>query len=204
MRRAPAGARGAAAALLACAFVAGCSGDADTPSGPAAAEPGETAGAAPADPALPRQAVRDLAARGPGAEPSVRRLLEHPRDEVRLEAAVVYPRVARGDAAPALAKTARSDPNPDVRAAAVTAIGHMRAMDEMDAVIAALEDDEPLVRQRAADTVFRILGRRYDVNVSPQDWKRTVAEIRELWRSQEGTIRDYYQRRRRPAPQDTR
>ena len=190
-----------AVALVATWLPAGCDGEPDAPAG---LEPPDAAGPSgaqtpPAAPAIPRERVRELASRGASARPEIERLLQHPHPEVREEAALAYPRVAIGTAAPGLARLATEDPETDVRAAAVTAIGHMRAMDEMEAILTALDDPDLLVRRRAADAASRITGQRYDVNMPPDQWRRTVDDIRALWKHHGDTLRTYHKGRHPPT-----
>jgi HEAT repeat protein len=155
--------------------------------------------AASTDAAAAAEAVRALGRLGQKAWPQVEAALRDSRREVRQEAAAIYPLVApAGDAAPEMAALVRSDPEPTVRATAVTALGHVRALDEMDAVLAALDDADPLVRQRALDAVERIMGKRYDLGQTPEERSRRAAQVRADWVAQQTFIRDYY-RTRRPA-----
>ncbi|MFO8011914.1 MAG: HEAT repeat domain-containing protein [Phycisphaerae bacterium] len=184
------------AALAAVWLPARCSSEPDAPPAPGPSETSKAAGGtadAPAPEAL-RERIRILARGGTRSRPEIEPFLEHPHPAAREEAALAYPRVAEGTAAPALARLATADPVRDVRAAAVTAIGHMRAMDEMDAILRALEDPDGLVRRRAAEAASRITGQRYDVNVSPEAWRRTVEEIRALWQNHGATLRTYHER----------
>jgi hypothetical protein len=196
-RRCRFGAAAVVTALAALWLPAGCSSDPDAPPVPAPPEETDAAGGktdGPAPEAL-RERIRVLARGGIQSRREIEPFLEHPHPAAREEAALAYPRVAEGTAAPALARLATDDPAPDVRAAAVTAIGHMRAMDEMDAILRALEDPDALVRRRAAEAASRITGQRYDVNVSPEAWRRTVEEIRALWQNHGATLRAYHERR---------
>lgn len=187
-------------ALAAAWLLIGCDGEPEGAPGPEPPGAGGSAGdeTQTSSPDAIRERIRDLARRGTKARPEIERFLKHPTPAVREEAALAYPRVADGTAAPALARLATSDPEADVRAAAVTALGHMRAMDEMEAILNALEDPDPLVRRRAADAASRITGQRYDVNVPPDEWRRTVDEIRALWQNHGDTLRTYHERRRPP------
>ena len=187
-------------ALAVAWLLIGCDGEPEGAPGPEPPGAGGSAGdeTQTSAPDALRERIRDLACRGTKARPEIERFLKHPTPAVREEAALVYPRVAEGRAAPPLARLATSDPEPDVRAAAVTALGHMRAMDEMEAILSALEDPDPLVRRRAADGASRITGQRYDVNVPPDEWRRTVDEIRALWQNHGDTLRTYHERR--PPP----
>jgi len=149
------------------------------------------------EPRVSRLAVHSLARIGRKAKPVLDRAIRDERPEVRTEAVLVYPRVAkRSEAAEPLAQIARSDPKPQVRAAAVTALGQMRAFDKMDALFEALDDPDPLVRRRAAGAVSRILGRTYELYVDGPAEKRrqAIAELRKVWPELAPQIRDYYTR----------
>jgi len=149
------------------------------------------------EPRVSRLAVHSLARIGRKAKPVLDRAIRDERPEVRAEAVLVYPRVAkRSEAAEPLAQIARSDPQPQVRAAAVTALGQMRAFDKMDALFEALDDPDPLVRRRAAGAVSRILGRTYELYVDGPAEKRrqAIAELRKVWPELAPQIRDYYTR----------
>ena len=145
-----------------------------------------------------RMAVRAMGRIGPKALPQVKAALADKRGEIREEAAIVYARVAEPEAAAPLAGMARTDPVPTVRAAAVTSLGHLLAFDEMEAVIAALEDPDPMVRQRAGDAVARMTGRSYDLGSTPEERARMVAHIRERWRLDANIIREYFRRQSTP------
>jgi len=182
--------------LAAAALLAGCG---DEPEGTLDAQPSETGASdkpqAPA-PEVLRQRIRALARQGTAARHEVEPYLKHPSPAAREEAALAYPRVTEEErSAPELAQLSTTDPEPDVRAAAVTALGHMRAMDDMDAILEALEDPDPLVRRRAAEAATRITGQRYDVNVPPEQWRRTVEYIRTLWQKHGDMLRSYHERR---------
>jgi len=181
-------------ALTAAWLLVGCGGDSQDAPDSQPSKPGEaTGGEAQASGEVLREHIRALARQGTQARPEIEPFLKHAVPAAREEAALVYPRVAEGTAAPALARLATADPEPDVRAAAVTAIGHMRAMDEMDAILHALEDPDGLVRRRAADAASRITGQRYDVNVPPDEWRKTVEDIRALWQHHGQTLRTYHE-----------
>ncbi|MCX5677354.1 MAG: HEAT repeat domain-containing protein, partial [Planctomycetota bacterium] len=144
-------------------------------------------------------AIRALGQLGPQARPQIERAMKDPRSEVRREAAAVYPRTYSGPAAPVLATVARTDPDAAVRAVAVTSLGRMRALDEMETLLAAVEEPDLLVRQRASDAIALIMGARYDFSGTDEARHRTVAEARRTWREQSEILRRYYQTK--PGPQ---
>ena len=149
-----------------------------------------------------RLAVRAMASLGPTALPHVERALEDSRPEVREEAAVAYSRVAVGAPMQRLAAVARKDPSDSVRAAAVTGLGNARALDEMEALLAAAEDPDAMVRERATTAIARIIGRRYELYVdgTPEERHAAVGKLREQWPQLERDTRAYYESlRRKPA-----
>jgi HEAT repeat protein len=141
------------------------------------------------------EAVRALGQLGPQARPQVEKAMKNPRSEVRQEAAAAYPRTSSGPAAPVLAAVARSDPDATVRAVAVTALGRMRALDEIETLLAAVQDADPMVRQRASDAIGSIMGAQYDFSGTDAARRQTVAEVRKFWREQSEILRKYYQTR---------
>jgi HEAT repeat protein len=144
------------------------------------------------DAKIGRLAVRALARLGKDAQPQMDKALKSPSPEVREEAALAYPRVVKATSAPALADVAKTDRDPSVRAAAATALGHMRAVDEVEALLAAVEDPDQLVSQRASEAIARIMGRRYDFEGNPEERRAVIAEVRERWRREAAVLRDYY------------
>jgi len=145
------------------------------------------------DPEVGCQAVRALGQLGPLARPQVERAMTNPRAEVRREAMAVYPRVYSGPTAPLLATAARTDPDPTVRAVAVTALGRMRALDEIEALLAAAQEADPGVRGRASDAIAVIMGGRFDFSGTEADRSQTAAEVRRAWHDQSEFLRQYYQ-----------
>lgn len=169
-------------------------------------------------PATSREAVRALGTLGAEAIPRLQESLKDERPEVRVEAALAYGNAvavavaaAPAQAAPGqearmedqirpLAEAVRSDASPEVRAAAVTGLGHARAMSEMQTILRALEDPDPMVRARATVAVTRITGRRYEtyVNGTPEQRRAAAAQIRRQWAADEKSTRDYYAGKRQP------
>ena len=147
-------------------------------------------------------AVQALGTLGPEAIPQLQELLKDECPAVRVAAALAYGQAVqvRGQAVPpaeqvrSLAAAVRMDPSPEVRAAAATALGHARALDEMQTLFKALEDPDPMVRARASAAVARITGRRYEtyVNGTPEQRSAAVAAIKQMWAADEKGTRNYY------------
>jgi HEAT repeat protein len=153
-----------------------------------------------AEPMEARLAVRSLGRMGRQAEPALRQTMQKGQSVVRAEAALVYPMVAeREKAQEPLKDLARDDPEPHVRAAAVTALGHMRAMESMEALLQALNDPKPLVRRRAANAVERIMGRAYELYIDGPEEKRlqAIEGLRQDWNADKEKIRQYFMRGRK-------
>jgi len=151
------------------------------------------------DPEVSRLAVRALVRAGKKAQPAIRRAMHSKRPEVREEAALIYPRVAarRDEAQEPLTELLRTDPNAKVRASAVTALGHMTAYEQMEALFDALDDPDGMVRQRAAKAVARIMGRKYElfINGPPEKRRQAIEGLRGDWRNEKDAISRYYERR---------
>jgi HEAT repeat protein len=139
-------------------------------------------------------AAKAMGTLGRPAAEHLERALGDPRVAVRESAALALGLAAEEGHTAALADAARHDGSATVRAAAVTALGRRRAVDEMEALLAALEDPNRTVRRRAAAAVTRILGRRYEVYVDGPEARRrdAVARLREAWPAMEARTRDYY------------
>ena len=151
-----------------------------------------------ADPETARLAVRCLAQAGEKAQPVVREAMDDPRAQVRAETALVYPRVAkRPEAQKRLGDLARRDPEARVRGSAVRALGQMRGLEQMETLLTALDDPDPLVRHLASEAVSRIMGQRYELNLNGPAEKRRqdIARLRKVWQRWKGTVRGYYRGR---------
>jgi len=151
-----------------------------------------------AEPEVGRHAVRSLGRLGPKAEPALRQVMEKGKPTVRAEAALVYPRVSsRQKAQEPLATISRRDPEPYVRASALTALGRMRALDSMEAIIEALNDPDLGVRRRAADAVARIMGLEYELYLDGPEEKRleAIEVVRKSWNHTKNFLRQYYERK---------
>jgi len=142
------------------------------------------------------RAVRAMGSLGPAAVPHLERRIADARPEVR-EAAVVAWGRATGDLRPEIvAAVARTDPSVFVRAAAVSVLGQVRAVNEMETLIAALDDPDRMVRVRASASIEHILGRRYEVYLDDppgSDRRREAVEyVRKVWAEEGQLARDYY------------
>lgn len=148
-----------------------------------------------------RLAVAAMGSLGPQARPAIERAMRDNRAVVRESAALAYGRVTPPQQAAPLAKVARTDPSPVVRAAAVTALGQNKVYEEMESLLAALEDADPLVRRRASDAVARIVGRRYEVYLdgTPEQRREAVAKLREIWPGMKPGTTGYIDAQRRQA-----
>ena len=141
------------------------------------------------DPAARIEAVRALARKDSDAA----------ADKICEAAAVALGRTAAANPVRLLGTAARQDPSANVRAAAVTALGQARAVSEMDALLAALEDEDRTVRERASAAVTRILGRRYETYVDgkPEQRHEAVEALRQAFYSEMAPhVRAYYSRDR--------
>jgi len=149
-----------------------------------------------------RQAVEALGHLGAKAVPKLRRALQDKRPEVRQQAARAYARAADPkQAAPILAKIATTDKSPAVRASAITGLGHRRTYEAMDTLLAEMNDDDVVVRGRAAEAVVTILGPRYpyDPHDPPAKRLEIIAKIRKFWLRAKSDVRNYFDKRRREA-----
>jgi HEAT repeat protein len=150
-----------------------------------------------ADVEVARRAAASLGYLGAEAVPHLEQALKDSRHEVREAAAVALGRTAAADPVSLLGTAAREDPSANVRAAAVTALGKVRAVSEMDAILGALDDEDQTVRERASAAVTRILGRRYETYLdgSPKERHQAVEALRQAFHSEmEPHVRDYYAR----------
>jgi HEAT repeat protein len=152
-----------------------------------------------ADVEVARRAASSLGYLGAEAVPHLEQALKDSRHEVREAAAVALGRTAAADPVSLLGTAAREDPSANVRAAAVTALGEVRAVSEMDALLGALEDEDRTVRERASAAVTRILGRRYEVYLdgTPEERHQAVEALRQAFYGEMAPhVRAYYSRQR--------
>ncbi|MCX5682218.1 MAG: HEAT repeat domain-containing protein [Planctomycetota bacterium] len=109
--------------------------------------------------------------------------LKDPRPETREAGVIALGRLgARGDPE-ALVQALRTDAAPEVRAAAVTALGLNHDWSAMPDILRALEDESDLVRAGAASAVRRLWQRDffYRPDDPPQKRAASVARIRDAW-----------------------
>ena len=157
-----------------------------------------------------RRAVESMGYVGPKAVRQIRRALKDPRPQIRQRAATAYARAADPkEAAAPLADVARTDKSTEVRAAAVTALGRSRACGEMETLLAAMNDEDIVVRRRAAEAVVLIIGRRYPYDPNGPSARRlkSIAVIRLFWAQVKGDVGKYYDevhKRRKDAARKSR
>jgi HEAT repeat protein len=113
---------------------------------------GDTGGAAPAN--GPEAAVDALVG-----------LLRDPAWEVAVVAAVSLGKTRAPDALAPLADLAGESEDWKMRGAAVVGLGHLYLKEAIPHVIAALEDEDPVVRRTALEVLVSIAGRRLDPDV---------------------------------------
>jgi len=195
-----------ASGLTVAALLSGCSGDESAAAriermGRQGDADGLAREAQNPDPDVSRLAVHTLGNLGSKAAPQVEEALKDPRSEIREAAAIALPRVERKQSARALASVVREDGSPNVRAAAATALGQVYAVDEVEALLAALEDPDRIVRFRASAAMARIVVRRYEfyVDGTPEERREAVERFRAAWPSMREDIRKFRQGPPRPA-----
>ena len=145
-----------------------------------------------------RRAVATMGYVGQKAVRQIRRALDDPRPKVRQQAAVAYARAADAKDLSPLTRVAQTDTSPIVRAAAVTALGQARAYEEMETLLAAMNEQDLVVRRRAAEAVVLILGRRYpyDPNAPSAQRLGSIAVIRQFWINTRNRVARYYDKER--------
>lgn len=146
-----------------------------------------------------RRALEAMAHIGPEAAPQIRRVIKDPRPEVRESAVVVLGRVSARVPPPvdieAMADIAREDESENVRAAAVTALGAMRAFEEMETLLSRMQHDKSIdVQRRAAAAVIRIIGEDvgFKAGDSLQKRQEAIERIRAFWRKHGARIRQFW------------
>jgi hypothetical protein len=146
-----------------------------------------------------RRAVRMMGYLGRKGVKPILVALKDPRPEIRQEAAVAYARAADPKEAAPLAKVARTDKVAVVRAAAITGLGRSRAYEEMETLFEAMNDDDVIVRRRAAESVVLLIGRRYPYDAKASSAKRlkSIAVIRTFWARAKGVAGEYYDKKRK-------
>lgn len=151
------------------------------------------------------QATRALGGMGPQAAGHIVRGLKDAREPVREAAACAMGRLGRAlserqrDEVGELARVGGEDPSPRVRAAAVTALGAIRAYEEMETLLKGMDDSNETVRRRAAGAAASILGRRYryDAKDPPEQRRASIEMLRRVWAKAEPVVGRYHQNARR-------
>jgi len=141
-----------------------------------------------------QRAVDALGVVGPKAVSEIEKAMGDDRPKVRAKAAIALASAGHRDRTALLAKAARDDPSADVRATAVSALGQVYAYNEMETLLAALEDGDVTVRRRAAEAICRITGVDFAFRADdpPEKRRKIIAIVRHLWPKMEPRVRDYY------------
>ncbi|MDP6045085.1 MAG: HEAT repeat domain-containing protein, partial [Phycisphaerae bacterium] len=94
------------------------------------------------------RAVETMGYVGPKAVKQLRRALADRRPQIRQQAATAYAKVAGPKEVAPLVEIARADESSIVRACAITTLGKVRAHNEMETILDALNDKDLVVRRR--------------------------------------------------------
>lgn len=141
-----------------------------------------------------RLAVGAMGRMGPEALPEITRAMEDRRPRVREKAATAFAQAARYDQAAPLAKLAREDDSSNVRAAAVSGLSRICAFDEMETILAAMDDPDIAVRRRASKAATRIacvmVG--YKAEDPPAQRKAAIQRMHAHWEKEKETARQYW------------
>ena len=140
------------------------------------------------------KAVEALGRLGADAVEPIKAALADPRPAVRREAAVALARTGQYAEAAPVAALARQDASADVRAAAVSSLDRLTAFEEMESLLAALDDPDISVRRRAGAAVVRITGVdvRYRPTDSPAKRAAAILEMRAVWSEQQARIQRFW------------
>ena len=114
-------------------------------------------------------AVRALGRCGEDAADELRRLLTDERPKIRAVAAVALARAAPPSKGAILANQLRTDTSTSVRVAAATALGRMKASEQIEAVLDAAEDPEQPVRAAADAAIHKITGVDFRIPLDARD-----------------------------------
>ena len=143
-----------------------------------------------------KRAVRAMGSLGSDAVPYLEQHISDARPEVREAAVVAWGQAADDRPPKVLVAVARKDPSVVVRATAVSVLGQVKAVDEMETLIAALDDPDRMVRVRASAAIERILGRRYEVYLDDppgsERRRQAVEYVRQIWAAAGHEVRAYY------------
>ncbi|MCD6303931.1 MAG: HEAT repeat domain-containing protein [Planctomycetes bacterium] len=147
------------------------------------------------NPEIAGRAAAAMADIGPQALPVIEKALEDQRPRVREKAATAFAKVAPREQAGKLAEMVKQDRSANVRAAAVTGLERMFAYDQMETIIAAMEDPDVAVRRRAAAAARRFAGIRvgYRADDPPAKRHAAVQRMREIWQKEAPAARRYWE-----------
>ena len=150
--------------------------------------------ASSADVKVVRLAMYALADSGPVGVPHIERAIRDDRPQVREAAAAALGRAAGRDRSGLLAEVVSKDTAANVRATAASALGQMRAYNEMETLITALEDSDRMVRSRANAAINRITGVHFKFRADDplKERNKAIAMIRRLWPTMKPNIERYY------------
>jgi len=142
-----------------------------------------------------RHAITALGRIGTEAMDHVREALDDKRPRVREKAATTYARIAQWEDGAPLAKLVRQDGSANVRAAAVSGLERMFAYDQMETILAAMEDEDVIVRRRAAEAARRFAGVRvgFKAEDPPAKRKAALARMRAEWTKHKARAEKYWQ-----------
>jgi HEAT repeat protein len=142
-----------------------------------------------------RRAVAALGRIGTEAMGHIKEAMADPRPRVRERAAQAFADAGRHDEAAPLAKMVREDRSANVRAAAVSGLEHMFAFDQMDTIIAAMDDQDVAVRRRASAAARRFSGVvvGYKAEDPPDKRRAAIATLREVWEREKAGRYKYWE-----------
>jgi len=133
--------------------------------------------------------------------PHIRRAMGDPREVIRAEAATAFGLRSSPDQADPLVPLCGDDAA-QVRAAAVAALGTLRAYNHMEAVLKAMADPDGFVRRRAVVAAERIAGTdlRLKTGAPLSDCRAAAEKLRADWPSMKETARQWSEAARRATP----
>jgi hypothetical protein len=134
--------------------------------------------------------IRLLPSGGPPAAKELARLaLEADSPEEREKAAIQLTDAEGLEALEHLRRVATESKDANVRAVCIREIGDRCDYESMDLLLAALDDESPLVRARAAKAVAPIIGREYPYrfNAPKAERQPTIDAIRACWEQMKGS-----------------
>jgi HEAT repeat protein len=147
-----------------------------------------------ADAPVAGRAVEALGRVGSQSLGHIEAAMRDPRPLVREKAATAFARVARYDNARSLARMAAKDESANVRAAAVSGLGKLAAFDEMDTILAAMNDPDLAVRRRAARAARKIACAEvgYDPEAPLAERRVAIERMRGVWEAGKGRAAEYW------------